>query len=47
MFEQLSGYRDPDAFFSKQNVTDESPPAVIFLTLFYKKNLIDYPEIDS
>jgi hypothetical protein len=43
-FEQLSGYRDLEDFFSSQHVTDESPAAMIFLSLFYKKNLIDYPE---
>lgn len=46
-FEQLSGYRDPEDFFTRQNINDESPTAMIFLTLFYKRNLIDYPENDS
>lgn len=43
-FEELSGYRDPDDFFNKGLVTDESPAVMIFLSLFYKKNIHDYPE---
>jgi hypothetical protein len=43
---QLSGYRDLEDFFTRQQVTNESPTAMIFLTLFYKKNLNDYPEVD-
>jgi hypothetical protein len=46
-FEQLSGYRDLEDYFIRQDITDESPTAMIFLTLFYKRNLIDYPENDS
>jgi Sensors of blue-light using FAD len=46
-FEQLSGYRNLEDFFTRQHVTDESPAALIFLKLFYKKNLNDYPEDDS
>lgn len=46
-FEQLTGYRDLEDFFTRQHVTDDSPAAMIFLTLFYRKNLIDYPENDS
>jgi Sensors of blue-light using FAD len=43
-FEELSGFKDPSDFFKKQQVTDESPAVLIFLSLFYKKNLTDYPE---
>ncbi len=43
-FEELSGYRDPEDFFNSTHVTDESPAVMIFLSLFYKKNLTDYPE---
>jgi hypothetical protein len=46
-FEELSGFRDLEDFFDEQNVTDESPAVMIFLTLFYKKNLTDYPESAS
>lgn len=43
-FEELSGYRDPEDFFNSAHVTNESPAVMIFLTLFYKKNINDYPE---
>ena len=43
-FEELSGYKDPEDFFNTKRVTDESPAVMIFLTLFYKKNINDYPE---
>ncbi len=43
-FEELSGFKDLSDFFKKQQVTDESPAVLIFLSLFYKKNLTDYPE---
>lgn len=43
-FEQLSGFKDPDEFFTKAHVTNKSPAVMIFLSLFYKKNLSDYPE---
>ncbi len=42
-FEELSGYKDPEDFFSASSVTDESPAVMIFLSLFYKKNINDYP----
>jgi len=43
-FEELSGYKDPEDFFKAKHVTDESPAVLIFLSLFYKKNINDYPE---
>lgn len=43
-FEELSGYKDPEDFFARQHVTNESPAVMIFLSLFYKKNISDYPE---
>jgi hypothetical protein len=43
-FEELSGFKDPEDFFINQEVTDESPAVMIFLSLFYKKNINDYPE---
>lgn len=46
-FEELSGYKDPKDFFNTTHVTDESPAVMIFLTLFYKKNINDYPEAVS
>ena len=43
-FEELSGYQDPEEFFATAQVTNESPAVMIFLSLFYKKNINDYPE---
>jgi hypothetical protein len=43
-YNELSGFQDMDTFFAKQNVSNESSAPLIFLKLFYKKNLIDYPE---
>jgi Sensors of blue-light using FAD len=43
-YNELSGFQDMDTFFAKQNVSNESSAALIFLKLFYKKNLNDYPE---
>ena len=43
-FEEMSGYKDPEDFFNAKPVTDDSPAVLIFLSLFYKKNLTDYPE---
>ena len=46
-FEELSGFKDPEDFLNNQQVTDESPAVMIFLSLFYKKNISDYPETVS
>jgi Sensors of blue-light using FAD len=43
-FEELSGYKDPEDFFNTGLLTNESPAVMIFLSLFYKKNISDYPE---
>jgi Sensors of blue-light using FAD len=43
-YNELSGFQDMDTFFAKQNVSNESSAPLIFLKLFYKKNLNDYPE---
>jgi Sensors of blue-light using FAD len=43
-YNELSGFQDMDTFFAKHGVTNESSAALIFLKLFYKKNLNDYPE---
>ncbi len=43
-YNELSGFQDIDTFFAKQNISNESSAALIFLKLFYKKNLNDYPE---
>ncbi len=46
-YNELNGFQDIDTFFEKQNVSNESSAALIFLKLFYKKNLNDYPETIS
>jgi hypothetical protein len=43
-YNELSGFQDIDEFFKKENISNESSAALIFLKLFYKKNLNDYPE---
>jgi hypothetical protein len=41
-FRKLSGYEDIDALFENSQITDDSHPALIFLTLLYKKNYYDH-----
>ena len=43
-FKTLSGYEDMDYFFHKVNVHNDSSPLLIFLKLFYSKNINDHPE---
>lgn len=43
-FKELCGFQDLEDFFSAQHLSNESPAVMIFLSLFYKKNLTDYPE---
>ena len=38
----ISGYEDIDQFFTIHPVSNSSHPALIFLTLFYKKNYSDH-----
>lgn len=44
-FKELSGYEKMDQFFDQVNITDDSNPLLIFLRLFYQKNLNDLPEL--
>ena len=46
-FEELSGYKDPEEFLQGTQVNDDSPTALIFLSLFFKKNYVDFPEMQS
>lgn len=39
---EFSGYEDIDQFFSQHKVSDKSHPALIFLSLFYRKNHSDH-----
>jgi hypothetical protein len=43
-YDGLSGFQDIDTFFAKQSISKESSTVLIFLKLFYKKNLNDFPE---
>jgi hypothetical protein len=40
----LSGFRDIDVFF-KHPITEDSNLLLVFLGLFYKKNIVDYAEL--
>lgn len=44
-FKSISGFTNLDHFFSKENVTNDSSPLLIFLKLFYRKNMNDYTEL--
>lgn len=39
---QLSGFNDIDQFFTQNKVSAKSHPALIFLSLFYRKNYSDH-----
>ena len=43
-FSNLSGFQDIDNFFNKQKLTEHSSLVLVFLKLFYEKNMVDYPE---
>lgn len=40
----LSGFTDIDEFFTNANTSDSANLVLVFLKLFYKKNMVDYPE---
>lgn len=42
---KLSGYHDIDIFFKKQLVKEDGNLLLVFLGLFYKKNIVDYAEL--
>lgn len=44
-FENLSGAHDIDVFFGKQEQVGQGNLVMTFLNLFYKKNMVDYPEL--
>jgi hypothetical protein len=46
-FENLTGAQDIDAFFAKQDHAGQDSLVMTFLNLFYKKNLVDYPELSA
>lgn len=44
-FTNLSGFQNLDDFFNQQKISEDSNLVLIFLQLFYNKNLVDYPEL--
>ncbi len=46
-FKKLSGYQDMDAFFAKLEMTKDSRMVMVFLRLFYNKNMVDHPELSQ
>ncbi len=43
--EQLTGFRDIDQFFEKQEMKEDNNLLLLFLDMFYKKNSVDYAEL--
>lgn len=43
--EQLTGFRDIDLFFEKQEMNQDKNLLLLFLEMFYKKNAVDYAEL--
>jgi len=43
-FLELSGFKDPEDFFNANQINYQSPSVLVFLELFYKNYLNDYPE---
>lgn len=43
-FEDITGFKDIDHFFIENKAKDKGNLLFTFLTLFYKKNIVDYAE---
>lgn len=43
-FVNASGFTDIDVFFSEHKMKENSSLLLVFLKLFYRKNMVDYPE---
>ncbi len=43
--QDISGFKDIHAFFSEQKMNENSSLVLVFLKLFYKNRMVDYPEI--
>lgn len=41
---EMSGFKDIDQFFAKKHIDEESSLLLIFLKLFYDKNMVEYSE---
>lgn len=46
-FTLLSGFTDIEKFFAVPPSDSEGSAVMIFLNLFYKKNFVDYPELNT
>ncbi|MBX2945513.1 MAG: BLUF domain-containing protein [Cyclobacteriaceae bacterium] len=44
-FEDITGFKDIDHFFERNKAKDKGNLLYTFLTLFYKKNIVDYAEL--
>ncbi len=42
---ELSGFKDIDEFFAKKNIQEKSSLLLIFLKLFYDKNMVEFAEL--
>ncbi len=42
---QLSGFKDIDQFFAKKKIKEQSNLLLIFLRLFYDKNMVEFAEL--
>ncbi len=42
---ELSGFKDIDVFFAKKNIQEKSSLLLIFLKLFYDKNMVEYVDL--
>jgi Sensors of blue-light using FAD len=46
-FVKTSGFTDIDVFFDEHKMKETSSVLLVFLKLFYRKNMVDYPETAS
>jgi hypothetical protein len=46
-FTELSGFIDPEKFFATPVADTDGSAVMTFLQLFYKKNFVDYPEVNT
>jgi len=44
-FVNTSGFTDIDVFFNENTLAERSNVLMVFLKLFYRKNMVDYPEM--
>jgi len=44
-FEKITGFQDIDVFFNDEERIDQGHLLLVFLKLFYEKNIVDYSEL--